>query len=221
VRDTDEAAVLPGFADGPSERTNGLSTVAKPAAPAERIQVLDSLRGLALFGVLVMNLETSFRGSIFEDFLPSTAVAGVDHVVETALRIFVDLKAFAVFSLLFGVGLAIQHERLRRHPARWILLFRRLLALLVFGLIHLYLIWNGDILAEYAIAGLLVLPFLYAPTRVVASASAALLLFYILMPVLALPVSLPDTLWMERHVAAAKEIYGYGGFVDILRFRIQ
>ena len=107
-----------------------------PASPSERIEIVDSLRGLALFGVLLMNLEAGFRVSIFEDFLPAKPAGGLDQTIEVALRVFVDLKAFAVFSLLFGVGLAIQHQRLRRHPARLTLLVRRLLALLAFGLIH-------------------------------------------------------------------------------------
>src|SRR5690349_5787764 len=89
---------------------------ANPSEPFERIQLVDSLRGLALFGVLVMNLETTFRVSIFEDFLPSRSESVLDRAVEVALRTFVDLKAFAVFSLLFGLGLAIQHQRLQSHP---------------------------------------------------------------------------------------------------------
>ena len=80
--------------------------------------------------------------------------------MDTALDVFIDLKAFAVFSLLFGIGLAIQHQRLERQPRRVELLARRLLALLAIGLIHLLLIWNGDILTEYAVAGFLVLPVL-------------------------------------------------------------
>lgn len=69
--------------------------------------------------------------------------------MDAGLDVFVDLKAFAVFSLLFGIGLAIQHQRLERQPRRVELLARRLLALLAIGLIHLPLIWNGDILTEY------------------------------------------------------------------------
>ena len=192
------------------------------AAPLrERIDAIDALRGLALFGVLLMNLETLFRVSLFRDFLPHGAESHVDHAISTALSIFVDLKAFAVFSLLFGIGLAIQHQRLQHHPARLMLLFRRLIVLLAFGLIHLYLIWNGDILTEYAIAGLLALPFLYVPTLVVAVACAVLFGVYLAMPLLPQIVSLPDFGWMVQHVQLAQQVYGSGTFQEILRFRIQ
>lgn len=86
-----------------------------------------------------------------------------------------DMKAFALFSLLFGVGLAIQFEHLATNPLRAVLLFRRLIVLATFELIHLCLIWNGDILTEYAIAGLVVLPFLFGPRWLLAVGAATFL----------------------------------------------
>src|SRR6266446_9316161 len=137
---------------------------ASPVNPSERIDAIDVLRGIALFGVLAINITSEFRISIFEQFLahkhPSSPL---DRVVETILTLAVDLKAFALFSLLFGAGLAIQFERLSKSPRRTVLLLRRLIGLLAFGLIHLCLIWNGDILTEYALAGLFVLPLLFGP----------------------------------------------------------
>jgi uncharacterized protein len=109
-----------------------------------------------LLGVLAINLETEFRVSIFQQFVPGPPDQGLDGWVNAFLQVFVDLKALAIFSLLFGVGLAIQHERLAGDRRRLVLLLRRLLVLLAFGLVHLFLIWNGDILAEYALAGLVV-----------------------------------------------------------------
>ena len=83
------------------------------------------------------------------------------------------MKAFALFSLLFGAGLAIQFERLAKSERRTSLLVRRLVVLLAFGLIHLCLIWNGDILTEYALAGFIVLPFLFGPRWLLAVAALA------------------------------------------------
>src|SRR3954452_8419726 len=133
----------------------------RPVSPSERIDAIDVLRGLALFGVLAMNIVTIFRVSIFAQFLPNTEPAGpFDRAVAAVLTVAVEFKALALFSLLFGVGLTIQFERLARNARRMILLVRRLAVLLVIGLVHLYLIWNGDILVEYALAGIVLLPFL-------------------------------------------------------------
>src|SRR5579859_6006623 len=161
---------------------------AQPVGPERRIAAIDVLRGVALFGVLSVNLITEFRVSIFQQFLPpSEAGTWLDHAVVACVSIGMELKAFALFSLLFGVGLAIQFERLATRPRRFVLLLRRLLALLAFGLIHLCLIWNGDILTEYALIGLLVLPLLYLPTRALIVAAALGLTLYA-----ALPFLLPD-----------------------------
>ena len=96
------------------------ATPPRPMSPAERIDAIDVLRGLALLGVVAMNVVTEFRVSIFERFLvpqASSSLSPIDSVVETILMLAVDLKAFALFSLLFGAGLAIQFERLAEERA--------------------------------------------------------------------------------------------------------
>jgi uncharacterized protein len=133
----------------------------------------------------------------------------------------VDLKAFALFSLLFGVGLAIQFEHLSASPRRALLLIRRLIVLLAFGLIHLYLIWNGDILTEYAVAGLIVLPFLFGPRWLLAGGAATFLGVYLAMQ--AWP---PAGLWpglgsIQRDLQQANQIYPTGGYGEVLVFRIR
>jgi uncharacterized protein len=205
----------------PSRAGPDLGSGVAPLAPEERIHSLDALRGLALFGVLAINLETEFRVSIFQAFIAPSPDRGLGRLVDAGLEILIDLKALAVFSFLFGIGLAIQHQRLEHHWHRTVLLLRRLLALLVLGLVHLFLIWNGDILAEYALAGLIVLPFLFAPIWLLAGASAAFFILYLAMPILPPIVPFPTNAWMFDHVQAADRVYGSGDFRQILRFRIE
>jgi len=130
------------------------------------------------------------------------------------------LKAFALFSLLFGVGLAMQFDRFSAggRPLYW--LARRLAVLLLFGLVHLLFIWNGDILVEYALAGFLVLPFLYAPAWLLAAGCAGLLTFYVAMPMLHLPITWPDTATLQQQVAEASRVYATGGIAEIWRFSL-
>lgn len=193
---------------------------ALPLDPSSRVGSIDALRGIALFGVLAINLETEFRISIFQQFLPHASDQGLSRLIDSALDIFVDMKAFALFSLLFGVGLAIQFDRLG-HSERRTLLVRRLLVLLVFGLIHLFLIWNGDILTEYALAGLVVLPFLFGPTWLMAIGCATFLALFLLQPLLPAPFPLPGHAWLAEHVREANQIYANGTFTEILQFRIR
>jgi uncharacterized protein len=192
---------------------------AAPLAAADRLAALDILRGLALFGVMAINIVFEFRVSIFEQLVPSYKIASpLDHAVVEFLDKFVSLKAFALFSLLFGVGLAIQFDRL---PAkrRAVLLLRRLLVLLAIGLIHLTLIWNGDILTEYALAGLVVLPFLFGPRWLLGSAGLLFLGLYLTIHLNRL-LPLLDTIWLDGHILQARRVYGTGGFSEVLSFRI-
>ena len=176
----------------------------------------------ALFGVLAMNIVTIFRVSIFAQFLPNAEPAmPLDRAVAAVLTVAVDFKALALFSLLFGVGLAVQFERLAGNPRRMILLVRRLAVLLAIGLAHLYLIWNGDILVEYALAGFVVLPFLGGPRWLMVGAALLLLGLYVTMPLLPPIVPLPGAAGMAVLVADATRAYGTGGLFDLLAFRIR
>ncbi len=194
-----------------------------PLPPLQRIEALDVLRGIALFGVMAINVVYGFRISPFLASAPeSVPDPGADSALDQALGLVLGLliagKAVTIFSLLFGVGLAVQAERLRRTGRPVMLLLRRLLILLVIGLAHLVLIWIGDILMLYALAGLVTLPFLFASRRVIASAA---LLFLAVNSAIALlqlqPV--PDAEWLRSHLPDAERVYGSGGFLKVLAFR--
>jgi uncharacterized protein len=169
-----------------------------------------------------MNVVTEFRISIFERFLfPKPRLSPIDSILETILMLFVDLKALALFSLLFGAGLTIQFERLANSERRTTLLVRRLAVLLAFGLIHLFLIWNGDILTHYALAGFIVLPFLFGPRWLLALAALAFLVPYLAMQVFPPPGLWPGTAALAQDVVEAHRIYPTGSFLDVLTFRLR
>ena len=132
----------------------------------------------------------------------------------------VGLKAMALFSLLFGIGMAIQFERLAPDPRRGRLLARRLAILLVIGVAHLFLIWDSDILTEYSLAEFIALPFLWGPRWPLAAGASLFLALYLVMPLLPPVVPWPTTAWIKDHVAEARQVYGTGGFLEILAFRV-
>jgi uncharacterized protein len=207
-----------------SEPCDSLSQdAAQPVGPDRRVAAIDVLRGVALFGVLSVNLITVFRVSIFQQFLPPIMEGSrLDHVVDWIVGIGMELKAFALFSLLFGIGLAIQFERLAAKAQRLTLLVRRLLVLLGIGIVHLCFVWNGDILTHYALVGLVVLPFLYASNRVLIVACVVALLVYA-----AIPIWFPDLFYwpdqagLRQHVQLATSIYANGTWSEVVRFNIS
>jgi uncharacterized protein len=193
-----------------------------PINPSDRIGSIDALRGVALLGVLAINVVTEFRISMFEQFLPPGPPAPpLDRTLETVLMLAVDMKAFALFSFLFGVGLAIQFEHLSTEPHRTSLLLRRLIVLLALGLIHLCLIWNGDILTEYAIAGLISLPFLFGPRWPLAAGAATFLALYLALQVWSPPGLFPSFSLIQRDVQEANHVYAAGSFWEVMAFRLR
>jgi uncharacterized protein len=133
--------------------------MANATTSAERIEILDGLRGLALFGILLANILV-WSGWVLMTDGQRLDLAGAD-IVTWQYRfhhLLIDGKFYTVFSLLFGAGFALQLARLSARGADGLRIYRRrVLILLGMGLIHSWLIWDGDILTLYALLGL-VLP---------------------------------------------------------------
>ena len=200
---------------------NPATKTAEPVRATDRILSIDVLRGLALFGVLMVNLTTDFRISLFRQFLgPYAGQSVLDQTLEAGISFFFFMKAFALFSLLFGVGLAVQFEHLAKRTDRGVLLVRRLLVLLLFGCLHMVFIWDGDILTEYAIAGVVVLPCLWLSNSKVLAVSISLFALYLWFSIEQLPIKWWNESWLLRHVADANRICAKGTYLEILRFRI-
>lgn len=129
---------------------------------AERIELLDALRGFALCGILFANiLYWSGWSAMTEAQRVSFAGAEAVSWQYRFHHLLVDGKFYTIFSLLFGTGFALQIARLSKRGFEGIRIYRRrVLVLLGIGLIHSWLIWDGDILTLYALLGL-VLPLFY------------------------------------------------------------
>ena len=193
----------------------------------ERAVALDALRGIALFGVLIVNLLTQFRVTCFEQLLAARELAGLaltrsraDEIVLRLVGVLLEGKASAVFSLLFGVGLAVQHERsggrsidFGRYAAH------RLGFLLVLGLVHLFFVWDGDILTLYALLGVVTAVVVRLPVRVLVGVALLLLVVQVLPLPYPPPFASPEATLV--HVAEARRVYGSGSFVEVARFRIH
>ena len=131
-----------------------------PVAASERIETMDVLRGSALLGILLMNIE-AFVGPMMEALTGvNPRFSGADRWVDAAIYVLVQGKFITLFSLLFGMGFAVMLERAQTRGSSGAWLYaRRLLALIGIGLVHAILIWSGDILLTYALVGFLLLLF--------------------------------------------------------------
>jgi len=205
-----------------------------PAGVGERLAHIDVIRGLALFGVLLMNTQYHFRGPAERFALDRHPFEGFwNGVADSALRLLVEGKAMTLFSILFGVGLALQLQRKEAAGGGfWGFAWRRMGALFGLGVLHVGLLWYGDILAIYAFDGVLLFAFLRRKTRTLHLWLAALLglLTVTVFVFVTLRLQSPAPLDAERAkaVAAASaraeflvEGYLQPGWWDCLVFRIQ
>jgi uncharacterized protein len=130
---------------------------------SERIQSLDVMRGIVLFGILLMNINGMGLAHAYGDPTVSGGSTGWDLYTWIATNMLFEGTMRGLFSLLFGVGMFILLEGLEKRGAGLKaadIYFRRLLWLLLFGLIHGYLLlWTGEILYQYALMGFLVFSF--------------------------------------------------------------
>lgn len=128
-----------------------------------RLQVVDAVRALALFGVLVMNLR-DMSGLNFLTPEQFVAVQGpVGLVVDYLLRVLLDEKFLSAFSFLFGLSFYLLLERKQDQPGFRAMYFRRLAALAGFGLLNIAFLYWADILLIYAVFGTTLVLFVRLP----------------------------------------------------------
>ncbi len=154
IRDTKSAAV-------------GGVVGAMPVAPGERILSLDVLRGVAVLGILIMNIQ-SFS-MIMPAYLNPTAygdLTGLNRWVWILSHVFAQEKFMTIFSVLFGAGILLLTKRLEGRGLKSAgVHYRRTFWLIVIALVHAYVFWYGDILFAYGMSALLVFLFRKASPR--------------------------------------------------------
>lgn len=126
-----------------------------PVETSDRIESLDVLRGFAVLGILVMNIQAfAMPGAAYFNPTAYGDLNGLNFFTWLASYLLVDQKFMSIFSLLFGAGICLFADRAEARSGRSVgLHYRRMFYLLVFGLIHAYLLWSGDILVAYALCG--------------------------------------------------------------------
>ena len=124
-----------------------------PTPLQERIESIDMMRGFSLLGIFIVNML--FFHSPYIHFDPYTWYTDpVDVETYKWIDVLLQGSVYPLFSMLFGYGLAMQHRKAGERGMSFTpTAVKRMSAMLLFGIIHAFLIWSGDILITYAIAG--------------------------------------------------------------------
>ena len=158
---TDDRA-LAGLSETQGERTPDQPAPHPLRASRERIDSLDFIRGIAVMGILFANIAVMAGPSIGVHWLPAFPgeAGGANEAAHIATLVLIDGKMRGLFTLLFGAGLYLFMQRAWARGATRRLQMRRLAWLFVFGALHFLLLFFGDILMLYAVAGLIALTML-------------------------------------------------------------
>jgi uncharacterized protein len=140
-----------------------------PVGEGERIHALDALRGIALLGILMVNMAFFKRLSTLQQIPPAESLAQpIDQTAFLLIQALFTAKFYPIFAFLFGLGFALQRERLQARGVNPTgIMMRRLLTLLAIGALHGLFIWTGDVLLIYALSGMALLLFARLSSRAV------------------------------------------------------
>jgi uncharacterized protein len=203
------------------DRAAAARRIVAPLADPDRIASIDVLRGVALLGILLMNIQSFAMPS--DAYLNPTAygdLTGANRWVWIITHLVADQKFISIFSMLFGAGILLIAERAGPDRATRIH-YRRMVVLLAFGLIHAHLLWAGDILYTYALCGMAVYPMRrLTPRRLVITGlalHAVSSLFFIANGILlrgAPPEAIAQVtndFWLSSPADLARELAAYRG----------
>ena len=199
--------------------------VSAPVAAGERVAVLDGIRGMAVLGILLINID-ALSGYAFTPASAHTILRNetADAITWFLLATLVEAKFYSLFSFLFGVGFAVFVQRAAARGTDPAGLFkRRLIGLLLIGLVHTLLIWYGDILVTYALLGFVLVPFLRRGDRAVLRWAAAMLaapiaLYALLFAAAGQPAqpAAGGTEELPAVLASAAQSFAHGNYWQIL-----
>lgn len=221
-----------------------MATAQTNEAAARHVSI-DAVRGFAVLGILLMNIVGMGLPSFaYIDPTYAGGSTGADLWTWAVNNVLTDGKMRALFTMLFGASAVLIAERAEGgRPGPAATHYRRMFWLFVFGMIHAYFLWWGDVLTLYAVAGLVIFPFRKVSPKLVLGLGAAILLGLLVknligadhLEALRAAASVPGAstdavkAWQEASVSViippevkAQEIAAYrGGFLDALQARAQ
>ncbi len=141
----------------------GITQSAAPVATADRIKSIDTIRGVALLGILLMNIPGFGIGWDFWYGIIHGPRTGKDYYTFATVFVFFEGTMRGLFSMLFGAGMVLFMQNKKEVPGQATVAeyyYRRLLWLVLFGVINAFvLLWQGDILFFYGLAGMILFAF--------------------------------------------------------------
>lgn len=196
----------------------------QPVSPNERIKAIDLMRGFSLFGILLINMLAFHSPLSYID--PYKWFNGnVNEGMYLFIDIFIQASFYPLFAMLFGYGLGMQFMRAEAKNQPFIpLAVKRLAVLLLFGIIHAFLIWYGDILITYAIMGFLLIGMIRLPSSWLLGFAAIVYAVphFLLLGIMFIAAAADPNIYVGyMEIESSIQSYQSGSFAEIFSQRLQ
>ena len=197
-----------------------------PVSKKNRIEILDVIRGFAIFGIIIANIQ-SWSGYKFIPFeqLATLNFYDLNDTLKYLFMFFIDTKFYTLFSILFGIGFYLQFNKFMDDQKEFIATYRRrLLYLMLFGAVHAFF-WSGDILFIYGAMGLVFVFFRNFKMKNLLTISILFYYSWLLYDVLFalyLPgfMTVPETsyhTYLDISPAELTQVFSSGSFFEVLQ----
>jgi uncharacterized protein len=189
-----------------------------PVSQSERIISIDLLRGVAVLGILIMNIQSfSMPSAAYINPTAYGDLSGLNKWVWIISHLMASGKFMGLFSILFGAGVLLFTSRADLKGLNSAVLhYRRMAWLLIFGLMHAYLLWMGDILVSYSLCGMLV--FLFRKKRPQVLLRIAFV-FFVVPLLLDSLFAFSMSYWPEESVRSTMESWSPG--IEIIQHQLE
>ena len=184
--------------------------------------MIDGMRGFSLLGILMANMLIFQYGIFGKDEIEHFQLFAADEAAYIWIKVFVEHSFIPIFMFLFGYSMIKLKEKLERNGQKVKRHFvRRFLLLIVFGLLHSFFVWEGDILLAYGLMGLLMLLFLNRKKKTLLIWALLLGLSASLLSYGSFTETTEEEMQMNTYIKKENQIYANGSYTDIYAFRIS
>ncbi|MGJ7919538.1 DUF418 domain-containing protein [Neobacillus sp. LXY-4] len=193
----------------------------------ERIISIDIIRGFSIFGIFLVNMMDFHSPLLYVE--PLTWWSNpLDHTTYIVIDLMAQASFYPLFSIMFGFSIVLLLEKVKsRGLNQTMLVVRRLIVLLIFGLIHAFFVWHGDILIQYAMLGFILLFFLALSGRNLMAIGLSLYVIpvvFLSLILFIMATGIPSEELAVFDNEAAKQsihVYSQGTFMDITEQRVN
>ncbi|HDR6309079.1 TPA: DUF418 domain-containing protein [Bacillus cereus] len=184
----------------------------------QRLEVVDAIRGFALFGILLVNM-TLIQFGFFANEKPTYIFGELDKVANWFIQFFGTQNFISLFSFLFGLSIILLQKSIVAKGKKFSTTYlRRILILLLLGFIHGALIWSGDILFSYGLIGIFLLMFINRKPKTLLIWATILLALLTLMTYSTEPnTNVTD---FAPYIEKELKVHETGSYMDHVNFRL-